>query len=221
MNSHDFLSFVQNKYDFEHANLILCETNLKNCWKHWFTAELVHLCNISSPGFQAQTDVYYPGNLKSDEPGYLSYRPGKTVTNVSSKRGASRCDFSFLDKGKQFYFEIRCVNHDSLVKRKELAKYTADQVRIDMLKKANPELNVMAILVFYGAFSNKEVEIFSPMDNGSRCSYVLDSGQRGSSSIFSFEPASARRGSQVTPGGLFYLVSAHPETHIFVLQPYS
>ena len=183
MNSHDFLSFVQNEYDFERANLILCESNLKNCWKHWFTAELVHLCNTSLSELRARTDVYYPGKQKIDEPGYLSYRPGKAVTNVSKKRGASRCDFSFLVNGKQLYFEIRCVNQDSLAKRKELAKFAADQVRIDMLKKANPELNIMAILVFYGAFSNKEVEIFSPMDSGSRCSYVLDSGLSGSSSI--------------------------------------
>lgn len=184
MKAHSFLSFVQNNYDFERANAILSEANLKNCWKHWLTAELVHLCNNSDIGFNIQTDVYYPGKIVAGkEPHYLRYQTGKAVEAVNKKCSASRSDFVVSCNGKLHYYEISCGNGSLLLKNNDLLKFAADIARVEMLKKANAELEMSVLFAFYGAFSNKQIEAFIPIDNSKRCTYLLDSGLQGSTSI--------------------------------------
>lgn len=189
MNSQAFLSLLQSEYDFTRANSILSETNLKNCWKQWLTAELVHMfnqlsCHSGEQSFITQTDVHYPALIKTDkDPAYLSYQTGKPATAVSEKRHGSRCDFSVTQGNKTLYCEIRGANKTLFAKNKDLGKFSADIERIEALKAANNELNIFSIFVFYGALSGKEIEAFKPMDNSTRTSYVLDSGLTGSTSI--------------------------------------
>lgn len=185
MNAHNFLSFVQNEYDFERANAILSEINLKNCWKHWLTAELVHIYNKTSNQSQTATDVYYPALKKNDDEGpvYLRYQADKKIETVTEKRVASRADFSVLSGGNEHYFEIRCANKQAFIKNKDLSKVSADMQRIEAIKKAHPALDITVIFAFYGAFSNKEIETLTPLDNSNRCTYVLDCGLTGSGSI--------------------------------------
>lgn len=209
MKAQTFLSFVQNEYDFTRADAIMRETNLKNCWKQWFTCELVHMCSQSTSELDTEIDVHYPvqdkpaakkpvkkksdcedqDGTKNDEkkvggkPAYLSYHPTKGVEEVSEKRSASRCDFALTANGQQHFFEIRCANSEQFVKHKELEKFEADIKRIEALKVANPELKMTALFAFYGAFSSKEVKDFAVMDNSTRTTYVLDSALKGSTSI--------------------------------------
>ena len=184
MNSQAFLSLVQSEYDFTRANAILSETNLKNCWKQWLTAELVHLFNQSDKSFVTYTDVHYPAKTeKADEPAFLSYQAGKGVSAVAEKRHGSRCDFSITQADHTVYCEIRGANASLFSKNKDLVKFESDIERIEALKAANPSLNILSIFVFYGAFSGKAIEAFQPMDNNTRCSYVLDSRLTGSTSI--------------------------------------
>jgi hypothetical protein len=193
MNAHNFLTFVQNQYDFGRANAIMSETNLKNCWKQWFTAELVHMCNQSDSPLVAETDVHYPGitqgTAQTDGKSlFLSYHPTKGVEAVTEKRNGSRCDFtmkdgSIADVSQTNYVEIRCANADLFVKNKDLAKFEADIKRIEALKAANPALQMTALFAFYGTFDSKQVENFKVMDNSNRTTYVLDSALEGSTSI--------------------------------------
>ncbi len=189
MNAHNFLTFVQNQYDFNRANAIMSETNLKNCWKQWFTAELVHMCNQSQSPFITETDVHYPGVAQTDGKSlFLSYHATKGVEAVTEKRNGSRCDFTMndgaiADASQTNYLEIRCANADLFVKNKDLAKFEADIKRIEALKAANPALQMTALFAFYGAFTSKQVENFKVMDNSNRCTYVLDSALEGSTSI--------------------------------------
>ena len=199
MNAHNFLTFVQNQYDFGRANAIMSEINLKNCWKQWFTAELVHMCNQSDSPLVTETDVHYPGVTQGDDPKndskplFLSYHPTKGVEAVTEKRNGSRCDFtmvdgtladgSICDASQTHYFEIRCANAELFVKNKDLAKFEADIKRIEALKAANPALQMTVLFAFYGTFTSKQVESFKVMDNSNRCSYVLDSALEGSTSI--------------------------------------
>jgi hypothetical protein len=184
MKAYDFLSFVQNNYDFARADAIFSEANLKNCWKQWFTAELVHMCNQSDDDLVSETDVHYPMNQKPDDkPEFLSYHATKGVGIISEKRNGSRCDFSLTAGEQSHYFEIRCANAELFAKNKDIAKFEADVVRIEALKVANPALEMTAIFAFYGTFTSKQIEAFKVMDNSIRCSYVLDSSIKGSSSI--------------------------------------
>lgn len=184
MNSQAFLSLVQSEYDFTRANAILSEINLKNCWKQWLTAELVHMFNQSESGFVTQTDVHYPAIVKTaKDPAYLSYQLGKPATAVSEKRHGSRCDFSVQQGNRTIYCEIRGANKSLFAKNKDLGKFSADIERIEALKAANSQLEIFSIFVFYGALSGKEIEAFKPMDNSTRTSYVLDSSLTGSTSI--------------------------------------
>ncbi|WDE10833.1 hypothetical protein [Thalassomonas haliotis] len=190
MNAYKLLSFVQNEYDFARANGILSEINLKNCWKHWMTAELVHVFNQADGDFELQTDVYYPA-IKSpaikqegqESVEFLRYQNGKTAEAVKEKRLASRSDFSVKTPDGESYFEIRCGNKSVFSKSKDLLKVESDMQRIEAMKKANPGLNITVVFAFFGAFENKEIEAFKALDNSSRCSYLLDSGLTGSGSI--------------------------------------
>ncbi|WP_281560243.1 hypothetical protein [Thalassomonas sp. RHCl1] len=190
MNAYNFLSFVQNEYDFARANGILSEINLKNCWKHWMTAELVHVFNQADALFELQTDVYYPA-IKSpaikpndqESAEFLRYQSGKVPETVKEKRLASRCDFSVKTPDGESYFEIRCGNKSVFSKSKDLLKVESDMERIEAMKKANPGLNITVVFAFFGAFESKEIEAFKALDNSSRCSYLLDSALTGSSSI--------------------------------------
>lgn len=184
MNTHSFLSFIQNNYNFERANAVLSEVNLKNCWKHWLTAELAHLCNNSDTDFNIQTDVYYPEKVVTGkEPHYLRYQIGKSVEVVNKKCSASRSDFILSCNAKPHYYEIRCGNGSSLLKNNDLLKFEADITRVEALKKANNELEMTVLFAFYGAFTSKQVKAFVPVDNSRRCTYLLDSGLQGSTSI--------------------------------------
>lgn len=186
MKAQAFLSFVQQHYDFSRANGILAETNLKNCWKQWFTCELVHMFNQVDSALKPQTDVYYvdgdPANT-AEKTAYLSYNPGKDVELVSEKRHASRCDFAVELQGKRHLFEIRCANVELFGKNKDLNKFEADVNRIEAFKKANDNLEIISLFAFYGTLTAKQCEAFSVMDNSTRTSYVLDSGLSGSTSI--------------------------------------
>jgi hypothetical protein len=156
MNAHSFLTFVQNQYDFGRANAIMSEINLKNCWKQWYTAELVHMCNQSDSPLVAETDVHYPGVSQTDgKPLFLSYHPTKGVEVVTEKRNGSRFDFtmadgSIADVSQTNYVEIRCANADLFLKNKDLAKFEADIERIEALKAANPALQMTVIFAFTG-----------------------------------------------------------------------
>lgn len=184
MNAYSFLSYIQNNYDFGRANAILSEENLKNCWKHWLTAELVHLCNNSEADFKIQTDVYYPEKVSPDkDTHYLHYQVGKPAEVVNKKCAASRCDFTLTCEGKLHYYELRCANGRSLLNNKDLLKFEAEIVRGEALKKMNPKLQLTVLFAFYGAFSSKQIEAFIPLDNSTRCTYLLDSAFKGSSSI--------------------------------------
>lgn len=184
MKAHSFLSIVQNNYDFARANGILSEANLNNCWKNWLTAELVHLCNNSEIDFNIRTDVYYPGKMAAGKkPHYLRYQAGKPVAVVNKKCSASRSDFVLACNGKQHYYEISCGNGSSLLKNKDLLKFAADITRVEALKKINTKLEMNVLFAFYGVFSNKQIAAFTPIDNSRRCTYLLDSGLQGSTSI--------------------------------------
>jgi hypothetical protein len=184
MNTHSFLSLIQKNYDFTRANCIFSELNLKNSWKDWLTAELVHLCNDVEPFSDIQIGSHYPGAVKKDgSETFLRCRPGKSVERLRSKASASRCDFSVCNDGARHHFEIRCGNSLSFSKNKELSKYEADIERVSAIKKANPAVNVSAIFAFYGAFSTQDAKVFSVLDNSRRCTYVLDSSLTGSSGI--------------------------------------
>lgn len=186
MKAQQLLSFVQQHYDFERANAILAESNLKNCWKQWFTCELVHMFNQIDPVYMPQTDVYYTGGESdkgSDKPSYLSYSPDKGVEVVPDKRNASRCDFSVVSAGQSQLFEIRCGNTELFGKAKDVARFAADVDRIEAFKKANPALEITALFAFYGVLNSKQIESFTEMDNSTRNSYVLDTGLSGSTSI--------------------------------------
>lgn len=186
MNAQTFLTFVQQHYDFERANAILAQTNLKNCWKQWFTCELVHMFNQADGDFKPQTDVYYPGGApqqKGEKPKFLSYNSDKTVEVTTERRHASRGDFSVDFSGQTQLFEIRCGHGELFNKNKDLAKFEADVERIEALKQGNTALNVTSLFAFYGAFTAKQCEAFSKMDNSTRTSYVLDSSLTGSTSI--------------------------------------
>ncbi|WDE04365.1 hypothetical protein SG34_023975 [Thalassomonas viridans] len=190
MNAYNFLSFVQNEYDFARANAIMSEINLKNCWKHWMTAELVHLYNQADGEFELQTDVYYPAaqlaaekKEQQESMEFLRYQNGKAAEPVAEKRLASRADFSVKTPDGEHYFEIRCGNKNVFSKSKDLLKVESDMQRIEALKKANPELNITVAFAFFGAFENKEIEAFKALDNSTRCSYLLDTAMTGSGSI--------------------------------------
>ncbi|SFC13139.1 hypothetical protein [Pseudoalteromonas denitrificans] len=185
MNTHAFLSFISNNYDFSRANIILSELNLTHCWKHWLTAELIHLLNTDKQFSDIQTNTRYPAKSSNnnDQESYLRYQVEKPIEKVHKKNLASYCDFSFKHQEKQHYFEIICANSTSFKKNKDLIKFEADITRIDTLKKQNPSVCISTIFAFFGTFTNDEVKIFAPFDNSKRCSYVLDSNIKGSSSI--------------------------------------
>lgn len=184
MNSQTFLTLAQENYDFSRANVILSELNLKNCWKQWLTAELVHMFNHIEGDYRLETDIHYPAHQQtSSDPAFLQYQASKGATPVGEKRNGSRCDFSVTTHPQTVYCEIRGANADLFNKNKDLAKWLADIERIEALKEANPNLLILSIFVFYGAFSSDEMKMFQPMDNNSRCIYVLDTLLTGSTSI--------------------------------------
>ncbi|OUS25015.1 hypothetical protein A9Q99_22475 [Gammaproteobacteria bacterium 45_16_T64] len=184
MNTHTFLSLIQNNYDFERANTIFSEINLKKCWKQWLTAEFVHLLNNVGGPQLVQTEEQYLGLQDSEGvQQYLSYQKKVGVDVVKEKRTASRCDFGFELDNARHLFEIRCGTSTPSFNKKELTKFEEDIDRIDALKKSNPTLSLKALFAFYGVVSNKDAVLFKDIDNSLRCAYVLDTSLQGSSSI--------------------------------------
>lgn len=184
MNAHSFLSFVQNNYDLQRANAVLSEENLKNCWKHWLTVEFLHLCNHSDAVTHILTDIHYPAEQETGELlSYLRYQSGKSLQIVNKKRLASRCDFVVSENEHRYYYELSCGSGNSLLKNQGLLKFEADITRAEALKSENKKLKINVIYAFYGAFSSQQVETFIPVDNSLRCTYLLDTGLKGSSSI--------------------------------------
>ncbi len=184
MNPHAFLSFIQNNYDFNHANAIFSQLALKNCWKQWLTAELVNMASNTDGYEQVQTDLHYPSQQGADnEALFLRYQQDDNVDVVNKKNLASRSDFSWCHLEQQYYFEIRCANRELFSKNKDLVKFANDIRRIKQLKQANPELNIAVVFAFYGSFSSTDINKFSEFDNSQHCTYMLDTGLSGSTSI--------------------------------------
>lgn len=184
MNTHTFLTLIQNNYNFSQANNIFSQSDLKNCWKDWLTAELVQSWYISEQFSNIQIDTRYPGVKTHDAvETFLRHQSGQGVDHVSKKSSASRCDFSAHYQDTPYYFEIRCASNSLFKKKGDLEKYKSDIERVDLIKQANPYLNLAAIFVFYGAFSSQELANFTTLDNSEHCLYVLDSNLSGSTSI--------------------------------------
>lgn len=184
MNTHTFLSFIQNNYDFTRANSIVSELNLNHCWKNWLTAELVHLFNSDKDFEDIETNKRYQNETSLNNVStFIRYREGKPIEDVQKKQLASYCDFSFSQENKRHYFEIRCANKSLFSKNNEVHKYKKDIMRIESIKKHNPNLNIHSIFAFYGMFNNEEINKFSSLDNSKRCTYILDSNLKGSTSI--------------------------------------
>lgn len=184
MKPYPFLSLFQQHYDFERADRIFADQNLKNCWKQWFMAETLSALSTLPECQDVATDTpYSAGNAAKDDDAFLSVKPGENTAVLADKRSASKCDFSLSLDNSPLHFEVRCGHYESFLKARELKKFTDDLQRIEALKSLNPELNILTVFALYGSFENKDMKHFQPLDNSRRCSYVLDTDLNGSTSI--------------------------------------
>lgn len=183
MQPHTFLSILQTHFHSARANNILSNSRIKNCWKHWLSAELTLAFGQHFQPEGIGVDVIYPAKSGEDKLSYLGYKPKDNCAEVVEKRGASKCDFAFQSEKESIFFEVRCGHHDTFLNNQELKKFIADLNRVKALKVANPTLNIVVIFAVYGRFDNHEMHKFKALDNSELCAYVWDSGLVGSSSI--------------------------------------
>lgn len=179
------LSFIQKNYDFSRAIDIFSESNLKKCWKPWLTTEMALLCEAKSLGENVKIEEHYRCRDDSCDSKnmYLRYKVNSGVDKIKEKRGASRSDFSFEEKGVAQHFEVRCCDDSTLKTQKQISIFEGDMIRIEALKKVNPSMSINTLFAFYGSFSSEEISLLKKMDNNKRCSYVLDTSLTGSCSI--------------------------------------
>ena len=193
MQAQPFLSLLQNQYCFDRANHIFSDINLKHTWKHWLTAELVYALSQDPNINDIDIDTPYiakPANTKAADNSkskatldFLSFKTGDDKAKAVEKRSASKCDFSFTQGSQQVFVEVRCTQSAQFLKAGEFRKFTDDSKRVQALKKANPDLAIITLFAIYGRFENKDMKKLEPLDNSQICSYVLDTGLQGSSSI--------------------------------------
>ncbi len=195
MQAQPFLTLFQNLYSFERANHIFAQQNLKHCWKHWLTAEMVYALGQNPSTSNIEIDSLYqtkgvnivsPDNSqdrKTEESAYLSYKAGDEKAKIVDKRSASKSDFSFKFDKQTVFVEVRCSHMPVFFQAKEFRKFTDDIQRVQALKKANGSSAIITVFALYGRFENKDMKKLEPLDNNTCCSYVLDSGLSGSTSI--------------------------------------
>lgn len=184
MQTQTFLQLIQQHYQFNRANKIFAKPELKYCWKHWLSTELiVSLDNIGE--IEINAPYIAPENNDEDN-AFLSFKNGDKKATTVEKRQASKCDFLITRDNKLSYVEVRCVQSEQLLQARELKKFTSDIERVSALKEANPNINILTLFAIYGQFQNKDMKKLASLDNSESTGYVLDTDMTGSGSIARF-----------------------------------
>ena len=114
---------------------------------------------------------------------YLRYNVKTDKAESCDKKHASKADLRLITQGKSLWFEFHVLHQDELTSRKERNKLYEDARRVNALRHAMPDDEVILLIGLWGRFSSENIQHFQPLDNNRQCAYVLDSSLTGSTQI--------------------------------------
>jgi hypothetical protein len=177
MQQQSVLRHLASHHDFTRANQVVAMHQAQPFIRSWMALDLCTTLASQLSDYEMQFASPYEN---SD---FIKYDAKSDLIEHCKPRFASRADLKITTPKETFWYEFHGMHQNELASAKGRNKLYKDAQRLQALRRALPDDQLILLIGLWGSFSPEDILHFTPLDNSKQCAYVMDTSLTGSVQI--------------------------------------